>query len=117
MLNFTWKEIDQFEEFFNQEDESIDALIVEVEIGTAWTLLHPEYTVVIPGNTVLNIPLGFAVAAGQHDFAAMLGRWLQAKKATGEIQEAYNYWILGKGAEKTEPRWSIKKDVLEWSKD
>ena len=117
MLNFTWKEIDEFEEFFNQEGESIDALIVEVEIGTAWTLLHPEYTVVIPSNSVLNIPLGFAVAEGQHDFAAMLGRWLQAKKATGEIQEAYDYWILGEGAEKTEPRWSIKKDVLEWSQD
>jgi len=99
---------------FEQENESMDALIVEIEIGTAWTLLHPEYTVVVPKSSVLNIPLGFAVAKGQHDFAAMLGRWIAAKKATGEIQEAYDYWILGKGAEKKEPRWSISKDVLGW---
>jgi Na+/H+-dicarboxylate symporter len=113
-IQITWIEIYRFEEFFEQEDESIDALIVEVETGTAWTLLKPEFTVVIPESSILNSPLGFAVRKGQHDFAALLGRWLKAKKATGEIQRAYDYWILGKGAEKKEPRWSIKKDVLEW---
>jgi Na+/H+-dicarboxylate symporter/ABC-type amino acid transport substrate-binding protein len=113
----TWKEIHSFEEFFLQEGESIDALIVEAEIGTAWTLLHPEYTVVIPESSKLNIPLGFAVPRGQHEFAAVLGRWLAAKKSTGEIQLAYDYWILGQGAEKREPRWSIKKDVLGWGQD
>lgn len=113
----TWLEINSYEEFFEQDGESIDALIVEAEIGTAWTLLHPEYTVVIPANSKLNIPLGFAVARGQHDFAALLGRWLNAKKSTGEIAQAYNYWILGQGAEKKEPRWSVKKDVLGWGQD
>ena len=113
----TWKEIHSFEEFFLQEGESIDALIIEAEIGTAWTLLHPEYTVVIPESSKLNIPLGFAVPRGQHEFAAVLGRWLAAKKSTGEIQLAYDYWILGQGAEKKEPRWSIMKDVLGWGQD
>jgi Na+/H+-dicarboxylate symporter/ABC-type amino acid transport substrate-binding protein len=116
-VKITWKEIDGFEEFFQQEGEAIDALIVEAEIGTAWTLLHPEYAVVIPESSKLNIPLGFAVAKGQHDFAASLGRWLTAKEATGEIQSAYDYWILGKGAEKREPRWSVMKDVLGWGQD
>ena len=116
-IKITWKEIDDFSEFFEQEGESIDALMVEAEIGTAWTLLHPEYTVVIPETSKLNIPLGFAVAKGQHDFAASLGRWLTAKEATGEIQLAYDYWILGQGAEKKEPRWSVMKDVLGWGQD
>jgi Na+/H+-dicarboxylate symporter/ABC-type amino acid transport substrate-binding protein len=114
MINITWKEIHDFKEFFEQEEGTFDALIVEVEIGAAWTLLHPEYTVVIPESTKLNMPLGFAVPLGQHNFAASLGRWLSAKKATGDIEIAYDYWILGKGAEKKEPRWSIKKDVLHW---
>jgi Na+/H+-dicarboxylate symporter len=113
-MDITWLEIDSFEEFFEQEDESIDALIVEAEIGTGWTLLHPEYTVVIPESSALKTPLGFAVPKGQHDFAAFLGRWLAAKKSSGEIQEAYDYWILDEGAEKKEPRWSIAKDVLGW---
>ena len=51
------------------------------------------------------------------DFAALLGRWISAKQSTGDIQIAYDYWILGKGAEKKEPRWSIMKDVLGWKLD
>jgi len=116
-VKITWKAIDDFKEFFEQEGESIDALLVEAEIGTAWTLLHPEYTVVIPESSKLNVPLAFAVAKGDHDFAASLGRWLTAKEATGEIQVAYDYWILGKGAEKKVPRWSVMKDVLGWGQD
>ena len=113
-MDLTWLEIDRFEEFFEQEDNSIDTLIVEAEIGTAWSLLHPEYAVIVPKSSKLKVPLGFAVAMGQHDFAAMLGRWLTAKKSTGQIQEAYDYWILGVGAEETTSRWSIGKDVLGW---
>jgi len=116
-IDFSWQEIDQFEEFFEQEEGAFDAMLVEVEIGTAWTLLHPEYAVVVPANSQLRIPLGFAVAKDQLEFAAFLGRWLTAKKSTGEIQAAYDYWVLGEGAEKREPRWSIMKDVLGWGID
>lgn len=116
-INITWKEIHDFKDFFEQQGEIFDALIIEAEIGAAWTLLHPEYTVVIPESSKLNMPLGFAVPLGQHNFAASLGRWLAAKKSTGDIEIAYDYWILGKGAEKKEPRWSIKKDILHWEED
>lgn len=112
--DFSWHKLKNIRSFFEQPGERYDALLVDVEIGTAWTLLHPEYTVVIPQAAELRMPSGFAVAKGQHDLAAMLGRWVAAKKATGELQVAYNYWILGGGAEKKQPRWSIAKDVLHW---
>ena len=48
------------------------------------------------------------------DLAALLGRWIAAKRSTGELQTAYDYWILGGGAEKKQARWSIGKDVLGW---
>jgi hypothetical protein len=38
---------------------------------------------------------------------------LFAEKA-GLIDNNYDYWILGQGAKKTEPRWSIMRDVLGW---
>jgi Na+/H+-dicarboxylate symporter len=112
--DFRWHKINNLRSFFEQPGDAYDALLVDVEIGTAWTLLHPEYTVVIPLATELRMPSGFAVAKGQHDLAALLGRWVAAKKATGEVQAAYDYWILGGGAEKKIPRWSIAKDVLHW---
>lgn len=113
-INITWKEIQNFAEFFEQKGDTYDALIVESEVGAAWTLLHPEYTVLVPESSKLNMPLGFAVPLGQQKFAASLDRWLSAKKSSGDIQVAYDYWILGKGAEKKAPRWSIKKDVFGW---
>jgi len=113
----SWKEIGSFAEFFEQKGETYDALIVEAEVGAAWTLLHPEYTVLVPESAKLNMPLGFAVPLGQSKFAASLSRWLSAKKSSGEIQVAYDYWILGKGAEKKQPRWSIKKDVFGWGRE
>ncbi len=115
--NITWKEIRNYAEFFEQKGDNYDALIVEAEIGAAWTLLHPEYTVLVPESSKLNMPLGFAVPLGQSKFAASLGRWLSAKKSTGDIQVAYDYWILGKGAEKKTPRWSIKNDVFGWGRE
>lgn len=119
--DFRWHKLANIRSFFEQPvtktgDETWDALLVDVEIGTAWTLLHPEYTVVVPKAAVLRMPSGFAVAKGQHDLAALLGRWVAAKKSTGEIQAAYNYWILGIGAEQKQPRWSIARDVLHWIK-
>lgn len=113
-IDFTWIEIADLNEFFRQEGEQVDALIVQAEIGTAWTLLHPEYTVVTFESSKLHIPAGFAVSEGQLEFASLLSRWIAAKKSTGDIQAAYDYWILGQGAEKKEPRWSIKKDILGW---
>jgi len=112
--DFNWVKIRNIRSFFEQADESMDALLVDVEIGTAWTLLHPQFTVVIPQAAQLKMPSGFAVARGQSDFSALLGRWVLAKQSTGEIQAAYDYWILGGGADKKPPRWSIGKDVLGW---
>jgi ABC-type amino acid transport substrate-binding protein len=112
--DFNWQKIKNIRSFFEQTDDSMDALLVDVEIGTAWTLLHPQYTVVIPQSAQLKMPSGFAVAKGQDDFSTLLGRWILAKNSTGEIQAAYDYWILGGGAEKKQSRWSIGKDVLGW---
>ncbi|MBE9549925.1 MAG: cation:dicarboxylase symporter family transporter [Proteobacteria bacterium] len=116
--NITWTAITDFRDFFEQEEGTYDALLVEVEIGTAWTLLYPSYTTVMPESaTRKKMPLGFAVAKGQHDFAANLGRWLVAKHATGEIDQAYKYWILGEGAVPRGRRWSIMDDVLHWGEN
>ena len=68
----------------------------------------------LPKNSKMKMPAGFAVARGEHNFAALLGRWLKAKESTSEIEIAYEYWVLGKGADQKGPRWSFGKDVLGW---
>ena len=34
--------------------------------------------------------------------------------SAGIIDETYDYWVLGQGAQSHEPRWSIIRDVLGW---
>ena len=46
------------------------------------------------------------------ELARVIDQWVLFASQEGEIQRAYDYWILGKGAEATGPRWSILRKVL-----
>jgi hypothetical protein len=83
-----------------------------VESGAAATLLHPEFTVVVPQPDPVKIPFAFGVA---NDFDALLNlidEWVIYGKSDGTIDHAYEYWVLGEGAKPTEPRWSIARNLL-----
>ena len=43
-----------------------------------------------------------------------LDNWVMLSRTDGTYDAAYDYWILGKGTETYEPRWSIIRDVLHW---
>ena len=42
--------------------------------------------------------------------------WLELKKEDRTIASLYDYWILGKNAVPTPPRWSVVRNVLHWVK-
>jgi ABC-type amino acid transport substrate-binding protein len=102
-------------DFFEQEGDELDALLTSAEAGAAWTLLYPEYEVVVPQPATETVPLGYAMAYGDDQLNAFMNRWIELKKKDGTIERLYNYWILGHGAVKKEPRWSIIRNVLKWA--
>jgi ABC-type amino acid transport substrate-binding protein len=102
------------EDFFLSKVPGLDALITTAEIGTAFTLLHPDYTVVVPRPTLWRLPMGFATAKGNYDLSEYLDGWVTTHHHKGTFQRAYDHWILGEGAKATEPRWSIVRNVLHW---
>ena len=51
------------------------------------------------------------------ELQTFLNSWLNVQKSAGTVQALYDKWILGKGAEKHSPRWSVIKDVLHWVKE
>jgi len=106
--------ISKYEDFFNLSVDKVDGLVETIEIASILTLLHPEYTSLIPKSSALQFPMSYAVAKGETDFALFLGQWLATKKASGVIRHAHEYWVSGKGVEVKEPRWSIKRNVLGW---
>jgi ABC-type amino acid transport substrate-binding protein len=100
--------------FFEQEGGAFDALLTSAEAGAAWTLLYPDYVVVVPQPEVEVIPLGFVMAYDSEHLNAFLNRWIELKKKDGTIRKLYNYWILGHGAVEKTPRWSIIRNLLHW---
>ena len=106
--------IESVDRFFEPEAPNLDALVFSAEAGSAWNLLHPEYTVVVPQPDPIRIPLAFAAARGDVEFVNFLNAWIELKKSDTTIDRLYRYWVLGEEAGDREPRWSVIRDVLHW---
>ncbi len=99
---------------FETKNKKIDAVLDLAEEGAAWTLLYPEYSLVVP-KPVINIPVAYSVARSNDQLLAAVNTWIELQQAQGNVDKLYRHYLLGE-ASKTEkkPRWSIMKDVLEW---
>jgi Na+/H+-dicarboxylate symporter len=106
--------IGSFEAFFAERSEPVDAVVLLAEVGMAWSLVHPDYAVVVPKEHLIRRPLAYAMDARAGELADYVNEWLRLQTVRGNIASAYDYWILGKGAEERPPRWSIMRDVLGW---
>ena len=109
-------EVKSFQEYFETNKHQLDALLMDAEGGSAWTLRYPKFKVVIPVPDVSRIPVAYPVIRRDYEFADFLSQWIDLKKNSGEFSTLYNHWILGLSAEPKKPRWSIIRDVLGWVK-
>jgi len=101
-------------EYFRTKHKNTDAYIYSAEVGSAWTLLYPSFSVVVPQGLKIKAPIGFALPKGQLEFVQFVNTWLQLKEGNGFQQKVYDYWILGKNTKKSQPRWSVMHNVLGW---
>ncbi len=99
-------------QFFDGSHPELDAFLMPAEGASAATLLHPQYTVVVPQPDPVSLPTAFGVALHARDLAEALNEWIVFARSEGTIRNAYDYWVLGKGAEPKRRRWSIMHDVL-----
>ena len=106
--------VEFWSEYFNGEHPEIDAFLMPVEHATGWSLLHPEYTVVVPQPDPIEVPSAFGVALGADGLARLVDEWILAASSAGIIDRSFEYWVMGRGAEDPEPRWSIMRNVLGW---
>ncbi|MDQ7822275.1 MAG: cation:dicarboxylase symporter family transporter [Candidatus Eremiobacteraeota bacterium] len=104
-------------DFFKGNQGGADALFTSAEGGSAWTLLYPDYQVAMPFPSYYTTPLVYPFFGGDNSrMNEYLNHWILLESHDGTIQDTYDYWILGKGSEKKEPRWSIMRNVLHWVK-
>lgn len=92
----------------------VDAFVLPAERGSVLTMLQPRYSVVIPDGARVLMPLAYPLAGSDPSWIRYVNTWIALKKKSGFVDLLYQHWILGQGAERHTPRWSIKRDVLGW---
>ena len=102
------------EEFLDDTEDRFDALEFTAEMGSAYSLLYPQFSVAIPHPDVVKLPLTYPVRLGDDRMLSYINTWVDLKKKDGTIRRYYDHWILGKDANPREPRWSVMRDVLHW---
>ena len=76
-------------------DPTVDAVLLPAERGSAWTLMYPQYSVVVPGPDPIRVPLAFAIGKRDERFASFINTWIALKRRDGTLDAAYKHWILG----------------------
>jgi ABC-type amino acid transport substrate-binding protein len=102
------------EPMFRPADPPLDALVLTAERGSAYTLRHPEYSVVVPKPNPSKIPLAYVIAGQDDAMATLVNMWIDLKRKDGTIDELFAHWIMGQNAVPHARRWSILDDVLRW---
>jgi Na+/H+-dicarboxylate symporter/ABC-type amino acid transport substrate-binding protein len=107
--------IESYKDFF--AGGRADALFITSEEGYVMTRMHPFFDVaVFEPNDYFPIFYAYPVAKNSTDtFLMLLNYWLKMEKDYGGLDEKYNYWILGSSAGESEPRWSVMRNVLNWT--
>jgi Na+/H+-dicarboxylate symporter len=95
-------------------DTKVDAVWLPAERGSAWTLMFPQYSVVVPGPNPIRVPLGFPIGKRDERLASFINTWITLKRKDGTLDAAYKRWILGQDVSSRQPRWSIVRNVLHW---
>jgi Na+/H+-dicarboxylate symporter/ABC-type amino acid transport substrate-binding protein len=92
----------------------VDAVALPAERGSAWTLMYPAYTVVVPEPGLMKVPLAYVIAKQDRRFQEFVNTWIELKKKDGTLDGLFRYWILGQERGGRRPRWSIIRNVLHW---
>jgi Na+/H+-dicarboxylate symporter/ABC-type amino acid transport substrate-binding protein len=91
-----------------------DAIASMSEEGATWTLLYPDFSLVVPRPTVFN-PVAYAFALDNKKLPEAFDAWLVAEKSRGTVDQLYRHWMLGEASELQRPqRWSVIRNVLHW---
>jgi len=100
--------------FLRGERKDLDAVVYSAEGGSAWTLIYPNYSIIIPGALRAKVPLGYPLPKGDQEWSKFIFTWVEMEKKNGTVDSLFDHWIRGGGAKSTEPRWSIIRNVLHW---
>ena len=95
-------------------DPEVDAAFTTLERAYYLSRIHPEFAAVRPREVQTATIVVYALPFGELDFRNLVDLWIETRRASGEADEAYEYWVRGKALATRPPRWSILHNVLGW---
>ncbi len=104
--------ISAMEDMFTPQEPPVDAFVTAAERGSAYTILHPAYSVVVPKPRPVKMPLAYVIAGRDAEFTGIVNTWIDLKRKDGTIDELFAHWVLGQQATSSHPRWSVIRNVL-----
>jgi ABC-type amino acid transport substrate-binding protein len=105
----------RLDEVFVPRNPPLDAFAMTAERGSAYTLLHPEFSVAVPMPHPARVALAYVIAGHDAAMTSMVNIWIEQKRKDGAIDRLFAYWILGQEERLARRRWSIMDDVLGWN--
>lgn len=81
---------------FREKYQYMDGMLFGAAAASAWSLLYPEYTVVVPKPIQPPVLMAFPINKNDHRFELFMRRWIEMKKQNGVIGRLFKYWIEGK---------------------
>jgi Na+/H+-dicarboxylate symporter/ABC-type amino acid transport substrate-binding protein len=104
--------LDRLDDAFRKGHPPFDAITSTAERGSAYTLLHPEYSVAVPKPRPFKVPLAYVPAGRDAAMTALINSWIELKRKDGTLDELFAHWILGQDSSPKQPRWSVLDDVF-----
>lgn len=92
----------------------LDAVVIGAEAGSAWTMVYPSFSVVVPRPHPVRIPAAYLLPRGEDAWRDFVDAWLELKSRDGTLDALFDHWIRGRAAKRKEPRWSVIRNVLGW---
>ena len=95
-------------------DDRVDSVMMPVERAYYWSRIRPAYAAVRPVELNVAVITVYAMPAGEFELRDVVDVWIETRRASGELDNAYEYWIRGRALVTRAPRWSVISNVLGW---
>ena len=90
------------------------AFVLTAEMGSAQTLLKPQFSIVVPAPAPIRIPTAYPLAGHDERWRRVVNSWIELKQRDGTFDRLFRHWVLGQSAKPRIARWSIATNVLHW---
>jgi len=93
-------------------DPRVTAIFVPLERAYYWSQVHPELAAVRPSELTATNTLVYALPDGEVDLRGVFDLWIETRRASGEADDAYDYWVRGRALRPRVARWSVLRNVV-----